>query len=131
MVTKPCARSDRGCTKQAWAATEKILASRQFCSCKCAAQGRLERGVQPRWNVTFEQRSRAGKKGGPITAAKRRREAVLRRASYVRGLVPQSLLDQLDTRDAAMLLALFVKAVELGDRMAVERLSRRRYRSAA
>jgi hypothetical protein len=124
MFTKLCARG--GCTGQASAPTENILARRSFCGCRCAAIERLRRGTQPRWKLTFAHRSAAGKKGGPATAEKRRREAVRRRAQEVRAIVPQSLINQLDERQEAVLLTVLARAVELGEQIGAAAVHRRR-----
>jgi hypothetical protein len=124
MFTKLCARG--GCTGQAWAATENILARRRFCGCRCAAIYRLSNGTQPRWKVTFAHRSAAGKKGGPATAEKRRAEAVRRRAERVRDIVPRTLIANLNEREQGLLLAAFAKAVELGEQIGAAAVHRRR-----
>ena len=124
MFTKLCARG--GCTGQASAPTENLLARRRFCGCRCAAIYRLCNGTQPRWKITFAHRSAAGKKGGPVTAEKRRREAVQRRAAQVRDIVPRVLLAKLNEREQGLLLAAFVRAVELGEKLGAAAVHRRR-----
>jgi hypothetical protein len=124
MFTKLCERG--GCTGQASAPTENILARRSFCGCRCAAIERLRRGTQPRWRVTFAHRSAAGKKGGPVTAEKRRREATFRRAEHVRDIVPRTIMAKLNEREQGMILAAFVKCVQLGEKVGADAVHRRR-----
>lgn len=124
MFTKLCARG--GCTGKASAPTENILDRRRFCGNRCAAIYRLSQGTQPRWKVTFAHRSAAGKKGGPVTAERRRAEAVRRRSEHVRDIVPRTLMAKLNEREQALLLAAFAKAVELGERIGAAAVHRRR-----
>lgn len=124
MFTKLCARG--GCTGQASAPTENLLARRSFCGCRCAAIERLRRGTQPRWKLTFAHRSAAGKKGGPVTAERRRAEAVRHRAERVRDIVPRTLMTKLNEREQALLLAAFAKCVELGEQLGAAAVHRRR-----
>lgn len=123
MFTKLCARG--GCTGQASAPTRNILERRRFCGNRCAAIYRLSQGTQPRWKVTFAHRSAAGKKGGPVTAEKRRREATIRRAERVRDLVPRTIMAKLTERERAMLMAAFAKCVQLGEKVGADAVHRR------
>jgi hypothetical protein len=124
MFTKLCERG--GCTGQASAPTENILARRRFCGCRCAAIYRLSQGTQPRWKITFAHRSAAGKKGGPATAEQRRCEAVRARAAHVRDIVPKALMAKLSDREQGVLLAAFARCVELGEQLGAAAVHRRR-----
>jgi hypothetical protein len=124
MFTKLCARG--GCTGKASAPTENILARRRFCGCRCAAIYRLGQGTQPRWKVTFSHRSAAGKKGGPVTAERRRADAVRRRAEQVRDIVPRVLMAKLNEREQGLLMAAFAKCVQLGEKLGADAVHRRR-----
>jgi hypothetical protein len=114
MFTKPCERSNRGCEGLAHAKTRKNLARRRFCGMRCSYLHRVEIGRQPTWNLTAEQRSEAGRRGGTSGAVRRRKAAVLAAASHVNGLMPQWLRARLTERETGLITAMLVRSWEMG-----------------
>ncbi len=109
MNTKPCERS--GCTVFITQAgkTPKDYASRRFCSPKCAAKHRYETtGYMP--SMTPEQREAAGRKGGSVAGARKRRAAALRVTEWLAQHLPDTMTAGWSARDVARVKALIARA---------------------
>jgi hypothetical protein len=114
LLTKPCRRVDRGCTRLVEAMSPGELTKRLYCSVRCAVVARIEAGWQPHAIMTPESRRRGGQRGGKLAGVERRRMSALRIASDLSVYLRPSLTVGLTADQLARVKALLVRAYRAG-----------------
>lgn len=114
-LTKPCERAPVGCAAiiRRSLLTPSLYMKRRFCSARCAALARYEAGAQPP-RMTHAQRVEAGRKGGAVSGARRRRVAATRVAEYLGQYITPEIEEVLSPRQLARMKVMLSRAFNDG-----------------
>lgn len=110
MLTKPCARADRGCQNLVRARRPSEFRRRVYCSKACQVAGQRESSHA---NIfSREGAQRAGKLGGAKSGAVRHKLALTQAAAVAWQAIPAKLRDSLTASQQAMVLVAMGKACQ-------------------
>lgn len=109
VLSKPCARHDKGCQGRIIAPGPKTLAKRRFCGHLCACLYRQENGLWHHPVISREDRRRGGRKAGKASGETRRMQSVARAVAAIEPLIPKRIdmkLTEAEQRRLRILLAM-------------------------
>lgn len=121
LLTKPCARSPRGCTRLIAVQFPSDLAARAYCSRSCAVKARIEAGWHPEAALTTATRRLGGRRGGRRGGLVHRRRALERASQDVEQFFTKRFLGGLTAAQRAIVRLLVARAYVRGRRIGYQR----------